>query len=476
MKLFILILFFTLPVMAQNVLPDKIDDFTAHKNWWEYHKDGLVAQDPYSVINGDGFLKITLRNPKDHLECNVGISERRSIYSKKVKRLTFETRVKITNPMLGGSRGWGFWKAAKGGKADNVAWFMEQLYSGNKKATWNRLGTIHNKKRDLFNYNTKVGSWHIYKVVRDIYQRKTEYFVDGNHVHTSNGIAPSGDMGFHLWVDNQMYGRGFGIKRAAWKGESALIVDYVRITTADVPQHFIARSSALKFYSNPKQFGNGKTEQTLLSEKADLETGEAVLITSGVLEKESKWDKADKLHIQLKAQNGTLYLDEKLSERSGNSQNNFARIHVFKAQKSAINLQINASNTPFLEDVILLNSATGKLLYKYENQPNSTLQNTITFKSNGKPVLIYLSGMANESPGWNHLQPVKKSEQSDDNLQLELNGQQEGWDTIRSLDGNSQFGQNRTVLLRKNLPAGEHTLKLIRKNKPHVNALVIYQE
>ncbi len=232
MRLKLCLLFF-LPILATaqaSLIPLKWDEFDSQKEWWAWHKDGTAARDSGAVQIENGHLILSLRNPVAEYECNVGISDEQNIYGKQYKILRAEMRLKVLNKMKPGSRGWGFWKAAKNGKASSLAWFMEQLLIGQDKLSWRKAGSLSHKKRAMKNIDVHVQEWHIYTIERDIPMKTVRYFIDGKLWFQTPGIAPQERMSFHLWIDNQVYSSKKGIRRTSWQGESALLVDYVRIS------------------------------------------------------------------------------------------------------------------------------------------------------------------------------------------------------------------------------------------------------
>ncbi|RMH63271.1 MAG: hypothetical protein D6677_07580 [Calditrichaeota bacterium] len=220
---------------AQNIPAVKFDDFDKSRAWWVFHRDGTVARDTAAFQIGKGYMKIRLRNPKKDRECNVGISEAQPLYSKRYPWLAMETRLRLLTPMQPGSRGWGFWKTAKDGRADFLAWFMEQLLPAKSAFTWNRVGVLDRKKVYTHNLAPFDDCWHVYRVERDRRLGTTQFYIDGQRVESPAPFAPGGKMAFHLWIDNQVYSRSRGILRQEWQGESALVVDYVSVVTQKRP-------------------------------------------------------------------------------------------------------------------------------------------------------------------------------------------------------------------------------------------------
>ena len=229
LRLFFILCWISIPLFAQNVPAIKSDDFTAYRSWWVFHEDGTVANDPRAIENGNGYLKIRLKNPQGDRECNVGISEARPLYSKHYSYLEMETRIRLLTPMKPGSRGWGFWKTAKDGRARYLSWFMEQQMPDNPEFSWNRIGVIDKNRIFIRPVEYYDDQWHVYRVVRDLEQGVTRFFIDGKQIDRPVPFAPRGTMAFHLWIDNQIYSRSRGVQRRGWQGESALIVDYVTI-------------------------------------------------------------------------------------------------------------------------------------------------------------------------------------------------------------------------------------------------------
>lgn len=474
MKLYILFLLFVTNLFAQTVLPVKIDDFGTVKSWWEYHRDGLVAKDPKAIINGNGYLKIRLANPQNSLECNVGISERRSVYSKKIKVLTTEARIKLLNKMRSGSRGWGFWKSAKMGKADNVAWFMEQFLEGQPAFTWSKFGTIHNKRMDLKEININENEWHTYKIIRDLKAKRTEYFIDDLLSHSSNGIAPTGKMAFHLWIDNQVYSRSKGIQRATWSGSSEMVVDYVKIYSGYNPAKSYPTDGSIKLFERPLLFGSGIKNEKLIDEEISVSPGKTIVLMSVNAEDYASFDTPDKLTLSLAENNNRVE-----TVWTGLEKHSLNKILELENGSDLIKLQAISANTPFISDLLVLNSPSGEILINepVNNKPDKNgLWKTYSFISNGNPVIVYLSAVATESPGWNHIDVSSNDDTTDDNLRIEIDGNDFGWNSEESFDGNRQFGLSDIIVLRESLKEGNHTLKIYVENKPHLNRVLVFQE
>jgi len=239
LKQSLLLLLFPLFLFAQVA---RFDDFNRAQPWWQFHREGIVSADSEAIQIKNGYLLLKLTNPSSSRECNIGISDAQNIYSKSIAFLAFEARIKILSPMKPGSRGWGFWKAAKGGRASSLAWFMQQFDAQNPAFSWSRMGVISRGKTAFCDVRLPQDEWHLYRVERDRTVGSTRFFVDGNEVYSTPGLAPAERMSFHLWIDNQVYSRKKGILRQQWTGVSSMLVDWVKIedrppapVTEDVP-------------------------------------------------------------------------------------------------------------------------------------------------------------------------------------------------------------------------------------------------
>lgn len=229
-KLYFLLIVPLLGAAQGSLIPLKWDEFDSHKDWWAWHRDGSAASDSDAIRLEKGCLILSLSNPSSEYECNVGISDEQNIYGKKQKILKVEIRLKVLTAMKPGSRGWGFWKAARNGKASSLAWFMEQFMPGQKKLSWRKAGSLSHKKRSLKNIDFDLHDWHIYSIERDIPAKTVRYYVDGKLWFWTPDIYSQERMSFHLWIDNQVYSRKKGIQKTSWQGRSAIVVDYVHIS------------------------------------------------------------------------------------------------------------------------------------------------------------------------------------------------------------------------------------------------------
>lgn len=442
------------PLLAQQVLPLKVDDFNYERSWWFYHRDGSVAADKGAIENGRGFLKIRLKNPVNSEECNVGISDAQPLYSKHQRYLEMEARIKLLNPMQAGSRGWGFWKTARNGKADYLAWFMQQYLPGHKDFSWSRVGTISKRQASFQPVSLEENRWHTYRVVRDLDMKETRYFVDGEPVTAPARLAPSGRMAFHLWIDNQVYSRSRGIQRQGWQGESAMLVDYVTIRSEryqpDDGKYFPLYRHIYKEHLWDIR----------------LPAGKSALIVTATLEDLTPYDRPDRLEIQTigaGASRGRMMTGTKAKP-----QVQSAVLNADMAKAAAVRVKATPQSAPFLESLTVV--AYDSLLYSVRDISGMEREKVISFDSMGGEVTVVVVALTREAAGWSPFN--KKTLPADQGLQIELDRGQ----YTETVDGNQQFGLSKTVIMRERLKAGRHFLRLTPREKPDIALIWISEK
>jgi len=446
-----LLICFVASLSAQTPFLLKTDDFEKERAWWDYHRDGTVANDPGAFSNGNGYLKMVLNDPVGDRECNVGISERQPVYGKEYRRLVSETRARVLNPMKEGSRGWGFWKTAKQGKADNIVWFMQQLLHDNERASWSRFGAIYHQKADFIDWLPDE-QWRIYKIVRDRDNGVSTFWVDGKLVYEAR-LAPAGDMAYHAWVDNQIYDRSVGIRRAAWPASSTLILDYVQIYEGNSPEIVRPVAGGIRYFGQLNRFLNA--HNTFELSLTDL-SGETVVLASARAEDLDAYDQADVLSFK------GLNLTWHGQKEQGTPANKMVSL-----ERQSIQLQTHITGAPYLSNLCVL-SGGRTILNMTDVVLDKSNQKEIEFDADG-PGVIYISATLNESPGWNHVQAFTTGQ---DKLKLQLDGKE----LNGALDGNILFGDNGVLLQKVNLSKGRHTLVLKAEGSPSVQRVLIYRE
>ena len=137
--------------------------------------------------------------------------------------------------------------------------------------------------------------------------------------------------------------------------------------------------------------------------------------------------------------------------------------------------------TPILYDATVLESPHGDVVVNQalnETAPagsNNYLWKTFTFNCDSGMAAVYISGNADEEPGWDYLNDNIDST-DDDELRIMIDDIDYDWGTDSAMMGNTLFGDSKTILIMQNLPAGTHTLKLYANETPTVYNVVVYVE
>ena len=427
---------FAVPLLAQNGHLLLLDDFSGQNAAWLFHRDGSVKNDPAAIESGKGYLKIRLLNPVKQQECNVGISNPQPVYTKKYRQLTCETRIKTLNTMMPGSRGWGFWKTAKNGAADNLAWFMQQFLKGEADHSWSRFGSLYKRQAKWQAYTPRAGEWHTYKIVRDLLLNTTIYFIDGKRVFSTPGIAARGRMAFHLWIDNQVYSRSKGIRRAGWRDESAMQVDYVMIYDGPSAAESSLPEGSIKLDEKPRFFFDPNSAKAPPVYHLGDVNGSGWLIAS--VNAEPLPGDYLKTSIKSEHENHSIIWD------GTGSATRFIKLQAV----SGMRINFESRETPYLDRFLLLNSPSGRVVFDHK----AGLRKKHTFKSDsGNFVFIIATRFFGKGS-------------------LMLDAKTTGARRI-TLDSQSMLTVRRLML-----PAGTHTVKLDVPKDIAPERIFIYQE
>lgn len=477
-KLFVLYLLTSLHfAFAQNpILPVKRDDFISRKGWWEYHRDGTAFGDVNAIQSGKGYLMLRLVDPIEAQECNVGISEQQNIYGKQIKRLVVEARLKVLSEMQPGSRGWGFWKSAKSGVATSLAWFMEQFAGGQRGLSWKLIGVVDKKQRLVQNLDIDFAQWHVYRIERDLVARSTSFFVDDRLLFSTPGIAPHEKLSFHLWIDNQVYSQTNGIQRKSWRGQSALVADFVQITTEPVQRKPNPAGGSVVLHEVVDRFGKGGNDQSLANFRFHSPGGKTLILATARAESCEQWDEPDQLSLELDRQPEEMIWD-------GRTLQGASRCLLLEKELTtgAHEIDFRSSITPLLSHVTVIGMEQTDLLINEElnsapaEDKGNYLWKEYIFQTSGGEVIIYLSGSADEPVGWNHSRSVlTANDPNDDELILLMDGNPFPIDQSSVLRGDELFGDNGVLLLQKDLPAGSHKLQLLVNHQPTIYRLLVF--
>ncbi len=469
-----LILFFSAVALdAQDGIPPvKLDDFNKIHAWWDYHKDGSAALDDRAMVNGRGYLLLRLSNPNAEQECNVAISEFQNIYGKAVKRLMVETRVKLLTPMKPGSRGWGFWKSAKGAALQSLCWFMEQMDAGDARLSWKMMGVVAKKQRQTHPWKPEVNVWHVYRIERDLVSNTTRFWIDDSLLLQTAQLAPADRLSFHLWIDNQVYSKK-GLVRAAWNGESALLVDYVKIVTQrKIKSTPDVKHPALLLYKawNDVLVGSG---EYVIGDFSFQTTGPTVyVLLTARLESYDGFDEDDAL---------MLYLDDDaapVKKWSGKDLKGATRSFLLEleVEPGSHRLRLSGKNTPTLYDLLLVDGGKARILFNKALQPLSPDSMEIIIRKEPDEALLgYAAATLDESPEFNHILPVGRLEESDQDLQIRMLDQQSNLLKAFFFCGNESLGECRTKLWTIRGETPEILVKLRQQGSPELHRLIFFQ-
>ncbi|NOX87888.1 MAG: hypothetical protein GXO77_02600 [Calditrichaeota bacterium] len=483
-SVFILRALFVIPVIlfnlvrsvpGQDLIPEiKRDDFNQVHGWWSYHRDGSAADDLRAITNGDGYLLLKLRNPDGKRECNVGISEFQNIYGKKYAYLAVEARIKILNAMKPGSRGWGFWKSSKQFALNSLAWFMEQQAPTDPSLFWQLVGTLDGNRRSVKPWKPDPQKWHVYRIERDLQKNTTRYLIDDKLYFETPGLVPRDRLSFHLWVDNQIYSKRSGIMRSGWKGESAVVADYVQIETKRQGARQVKISNPkVLFYRQWNKIFHGKGEYLIDKVKFKVPRKKVYILATVRAESYDGFDEPDQLKIYLDGESGSPVLSFDGSRLKGKTKSVFIEKTMEIGEHSLV---IKGRTTPLLYDVLVIDAGDGKPLINesFDKPVNNELRWKWT-NVKTKKILFYLAASLKESPRFNQIIPVDSLEDSDDDLVIRFDGKAINENGRFDFCGNKIFGENRSAFLNKTVEPGEHQITIRVKGTPRIHRVLLLQ-
>ncbi|NOG44692.1 MAG: T9SS type A sorting domain-containing protein [Calditrichaeota bacterium] len=480
------------------------DDFKVHKSWWMLNSTDPYQADP--VIN-NGYILITTSNPfpygGDNLH-NVGFE------SASLDRIYFEedtvflkVRVRFLNDHFPGSRGFGWWyKESMTLNTSEQSWFLQQKeedgHSWTANETYWRADQSNGKKystHDSVDLSTDyLTGWHVYEINR-YGTNRIEYFVDDSLVMTSTTALPDKGYDYHQWIDNWVYhetpagGDDYDITiyPRFWAGDNQQICDYVQITFGSEPTSYVETPTGiLKLRAYPNEIGPAGTDSLWKTYSFNSDGGRSLILITAQAEDYNGYDTADEMRVVVGGHN---YGYGGLKSLDGAVLQSAEKTVIIDTLMSAgmRDIQIYSTTTPILYDVNVLNSANGAILINQEiNETapvasNDYLWKTIDFSlTNNGEVGIYITAAADENSGWAYRGPdngdPNVDDASDDDLRIELNATNYGWQTDKAWHGNREFGEIKTVLLHETLTAGNHQLRLYANNTPTLYRVIIFGE
>ncbi len=514
-------LLLTVPLWAQvYIVPDlERDDFKNLKSWWSVNYSPPSGYN-HSMTFNNGYLKANLVEPLNGgiggplqpdmigME-NVGISTASlsPIYDKH-QRLDLTIRVKTLNVLPVGSRGWGFWKSEGIPITINQAtWFMEQHANPDSswapQETWWQARTLdgvdntYDFSTDISTYDNQL--WHVYKV-----RRYSESAIDGYYEHYIDGtliqrIVPSDfpdgsiineDFTFNCWNDNLVYQfieggispDSIAVTYNGWLGTSSFVVDFIEIRKNGYdPSYSVTPTGSgdvRRLREYPDEIDDGISNGLWKSYPFDLYAEKAVIIATAKAEEYDGYDNDDDLKLVIDSHD---YGFNSAKSWDGLSDQSMPKTIVIDTTMPTGSHQIDfySEVTPILYDANVLSSTDGILVLDTlvnASAPSGSVNlewKNFSFSCAAGPVAVYLSGSADEEPGWNHINADIDSS-DDDELRIMIDNTDYGWATANALEGNSLYGDVKTILIMDTLTAGSHSVKLYTRETPTVYRVLAF--
>ncbi len=496
--LLLFILSYQASVLGQLDL--KRDDFVGNqrRNWWQWHHDG--PNTPYPTVQ-NGLVLFSLVDPDSTYlpYCDAAFWDGYPPYGGPYLYCTVTLRAKALNPHRNGSRGWGLWFSEPWPNIQQQIWFMESKdYPDLTQETWWRAETAFGIDQathyyvDLDNLPEAINmeSWHTYKIIRQ--PAYIELLIDNNQVLYVTQDLPDRALAFHIWVDNLVYeyaGVGdINIYRRSWTGKNELVLDYVQILSSGSLESSETPSGIKLLREMPNEIGDGQPRHLWKQYNYDSPGGSNLVLVTGRVERyldSSGNPLSDDDDVRLVV-DGTDYGWETPTSLNADALGTVSRTLVLSQNSTtpgSKSIEVYSDITPLLYDVTVLGSEYGGAIINNEyNETGSGgtdyLFKEITFPSYAGQVAIYVSGSADEDPSPSNrgYQYSDFDDNADDDLRIELDGVDYGYQTTNSLWGNRLFGEPKSILIVNTLAAGTHTLRLYANNTPTLNRVVIYGE
>ncbi len=457
--LFFLFLFKS-TIYAQPILTD---DFGYKNDYWYWRADG--NQSIPSVK--DGLLELKLLGAVDSFYCNTEIYDPTEPY---VAGTQVRVRLKCSK-IHTGSRGWGFWD----GDLDipslvfdyDVAWVMQQGSDFNSSDyNWFLFGVdgdslLNRQTLSLQNVIDET-EWHTYKIIWA--EDKVSFFVDNNPYYETFEHLPDQPMRMDIWIDNRVLNINNPLLFSNNNSETSwILVDFVEISGVDGSSINRKLTDDIVIWDSPNSFPNGEREVLYKNYNFSISNaGEALIFITGSAENYGNSFEDDDLKVVL---NNFDYGWDSENSFNGFALNGKGKSIVIPTELNlgVNNLQMHTDITPFLRDVIILQSENGKTLFTENYNQTTTgedgIWETIEFSSQSlSEITILISGTGKE----------------DDGLRFELNDIDFGWESNQSINGNELQGIPNTVVLSGELNPEVNYLKIYKKGNPEIYSVAAY--
>ncbi len=519
MRRFIILLFLASGLFAQTyIIPDlERDDFKDLKTWWSVNIWGI--NHTFAVPNG--YFTASLNNPLNGAQGgpllsdnegmeNIGFSTAYSmmIYGKD-DIIDARFRIKFVNDLPAGSRGGGLWHSEPMPVTINQAtWFMEQtadeaLYSWAPDENW-WLGRITRGVSNEVSAAPPVltQEWHYYRVLRNG-RNFYELYVDDDptplvHAEPADlGGILNEDYGFNCWNDNLTYHKTQNavsgndtveVYYNGWTGSCSFIVDFVEIRYNNYqPSHLVATDNVVRLRDVVNEIDNGVSDGLWKGPYAfDVTSGPCVILATAKAEELDGNDDDDDLKMILDSKDFGWNTARSWDGNTDQGTPKTIMIDTVLASGSHT-LAFHSEVTPVLYDATVLNSANGAVVLNLDlnetapNEENGYLWKTYQFSCDSGLAAVYISGSADEEPGWNHRNNYDGvfadiDSTDDDELRIELDDINYEWESDSSFLGNRLFGDSKTILITQPVGTGSHTLKLYANYTPTIYKLLVYVE
>ena len=453
------------------------DDFFNKKHYWYWRNDGPV--DPPQLK--PGLVSANLVNPTDQAYCNVELMNPNNIFDNSNGPITVRMRVRAMQPKKPGTWGWGLWHSEN---TDNkyvfdMAWFMEQRdTTANSYNTWWRavsgdksMGLLGLDFLDLDSLVDQT-QWHTYTILW--HPDSVVWWVDGEKIYKSTTVIPKLKMAFHFWVDNHVHDMITAAKiKQTWQGNNELVMDFVEIYQGNFPAGVERDNRFAVFRGMYNEIGNGQRQYLWKEIPFTAYDGETVILITGRAEQYNHYSDDDDLRLVLDREDWGWDSSRSLD---GERLNGSVKTIVYsgKLDPGAHTLQVWGDVTPTLYDVTILSAPGGQVVLMdtlVETAPGGQnyLWKDYSFTVDSGWVAIYIAGTADEDRTGRDYNDAE-----DDDLMIQLDSLSFGWQTDTSFYGNQLFGEARSLLIQRWLPAGEHGLTLWSNGTPTKTAVLIY--
>jgi len=517
----ILILLFSISfVIGQTyIIPDlQRDDFKDLKSWWSINIWG--TDHTFAVPNGyflANFSNPLNGGPGGHLLSdsqgleNIGFSTAYTmmVYGKD-DTMDERIRIKYLTPLLPGSRGAGFWHSESVPITINQeTWFMEQKaddsYDWAAGEDW-WLGRITRGISTEIKETPPFSNqeWHYYRVLRQG-REFYELYVDDDpvpliHAEPADlGGILNEDYGFNCWNDNLVYHHTQNVSSGndtievyynGWIGTCSFIVDFVEIRKGLYnPSYAVAPGNVIRLRQVPDEIDNGVSDGLWKGPYSfTVSSGPVVILSTAKAEELDGYGDDDDLKMVLDDKD--FGYNTARSWDGDTDQGSPKTITIDTTLSPGEHtLKFYSEATPILYDATVLNAPNGAVALNedlYETAPteeNDYLWKTFNFSCDSGWVAVYISGSADEEPGWNYRNNPDPDgvfpdidSTDDDELRIVLDDINYGWGSDSSFLGDRLFGDSKTILINQNVSAGTHFLKLYASYTPTVYKVLVYVE